>query len=273
MKHILCRALFLLSVLTLVISCGPTDSEKATVLVGNARSLVEENRLNAAKTTLDSVHSLYPKCVAERRMAKALQDSIDVIEARRTLAFADSVLAILLPRADSLLPIFRYEKNERYEDEGRYVHRLLRTDANTSRCYLQAYVTDARHIMVKSYYFGSHKLQQSAVELQAGDDICTRQAASHTFEANGWHSILTLEDDAALEVLYFISAHRTDRCKVLLSGSNAGGKSIDYSYYISDTEKNALQDTYKLALVMSDIRKAEQTAQAARRTIEKKSML
>ena len=155
----------------LLISCGGTsDAEKASALVDSARSLVIEGQLNEAKIRLDSVHSSYPKCVAQRRLAKALQDSIVFIEAQRTLSYSDSLLTTLQQQADPLLKKFAYEKQEQYEDHGRYVHRLLRTDNNLDRCYLQVYITDDYQALVKSYYAGNSELLQPSVEMCVGDD-------------------------------------------------------------------------------------------------------
>lgn len=71
----------------LLLSCsGMSDAEKAAALVDSARSLVIAGQLNEAKIRLDSVHYSYPKCVAQRRLAKDLQDSVVFIEAQRTLS-------------------------------------------------------------------------------------------------------------------------------------------------------------------------------------------
>ena len=55
------------------------------------------------------------------RAEKNRQDSLALAEQERTLAYYQGQLEELLPKADSLLPYFKYEKNEKYQDHGYYV--------------------------------------------------------------------------------------------------------------------------------------------------------
>jgi len=248
---------------------GMSDQERAAGLVSESRQLVENGQLNSAKILLDSVHNTYPKCVAERRLAKDVQDTIVYLEAQRTMHYSDSVLQSILPQVDPLMKKFRYEKNEAYEDHGKYVHRLLTTGSNTARCYIQSYVLDNRETQLKSYYFGAGVLQQNTIELSVGEEVCRLSGSSHGFDADGYHSILSFEGDQALEILNFISSHQTDRLRINLIGTNKGGKETNYVYYLNDQEKTALQDTYLLGILMNDIRTLEDAIRLANQQIEK----
>ena len=256
----------------LLLSCsGMSDAEKAAALVDSARSLVIAGQLNEAKIRLDSVHYSYPKCVAQRRLAKDLQDSVVFIEAQRTLSYSDSLLAIVQAQADPLLKKFTYEKQEQYEDHGRYVHRLLRTDKNLERCYLQVYITDDYQAMVRSYYAGNSELIQSSIEMQAADDNQQFSGNEHHFTlptSPAHRSILSLHNDRSLELLNFVSSHMGDRIRVNLVGMR-GSKPANYVYYLSDNEKNAIQDTYQLGIFMMDIHKLEEAIRIANLQINK----
>ena len=228
-------------------------------------------QLNEAKIRLDSVHYSYPKCVAQRRLAKDLQDSVVFIEAQRTLTYSDSLLSTLQQQADPLLKKFAYEKQEQYEDHGRYVHRLLRTDNNLDRCYLQVYITDDYQAMVKSYYAGSSELLQSFIEMQAADDNQQFSGNEHHFTlptSPAYRSILSLPNDRSLELLNFVSSHMEDRIRINLLGTR-GSRSTNYVYYLSDNEKTAIQDTYRLGILMMDIHKLEEAIRIANLQINK----
>ena len=213
---------------------------------------------------LDSVHATYPREVAQRRLAKALGDSITYLEAQSTLAYADSMLPPLLEQSDKLLKQFKYEKETQYEDKGRYVHRLLHTNSNTARNFLQAYVRDDRQTIVKSYYYGSHQVNQQQVTLSAQGEEVRFSGSNHAFEVEGWHEIMTLEDENALQLLNFISAHHSDRVRV----HGAGLKPTHtWVYYLNDKEKEALSATYQLGFLMKDILRLEQMANTARNQI------
>ena len=62
-----------------------------------------------------------PSRVEQYKAEKHVQDSISLVEQERSLAYYQSQLDILLPKADSLMAYFKYERNEKYQDHGYYV--------------------------------------------------------------------------------------------------------------------------------------------------------
>lgn len=63
-----------------------------------------------------------PSPAETRRVEKHRQDSIALTEQERTLVYYQSQLDSLLPIADSLLTLFKYEKKDpKYQDHGFYV--------------------------------------------------------------------------------------------------------------------------------------------------------
>ena len=247
-------------------ACGPSDGEKAQQLVDDAYILVHDGQWRQARFLLDSVHNCYPGEVTQRRLAKALEDSVVYLEAQKSLLYVDSILPPLEQRADVLLKQFRYEKDERYEDHGRYVHRLLATASNTSRNFLQAYVRDDRKTILKSYYFGPSAVHQQTLTLSAAGEEVHFTGTNHSFEAEGWHEIMTLEDDPALRLLNFISAHIKDRLRVKGEGDKP---TRTWVYYLNDQEKTALSQTYELGWLMKDILQAEDIRNKSQRQIER----
>jgi hypothetical protein len=248
----------------LVISCQPSPKKCANALFEEAQLLVEQGMWRQAMLVLDSIHATYPKQVFERRLAKSLADSITYLEAKNTLAYTDSLLPPLLDKVDKLLPLFRYEKNQQYEDHGKYVHKLLTTGSNTSRNFLQAYVRDDRETIVKSYYYGSRSVGQQSIVLQAGGEQQTFTGSNHHFEAGAHHEIMTIENDNALALLNFVSSHINDRIRIVGTGVRAQDTWV---YYLSDKEKKALSDTYQLGWLMKDIKHFEQIQQIANKQI------
>lgn len=254
----------LLIMAILVISCQPSPKKCANALFEEAQLLVEQGMWRQAMLVLDSIHATYPKQVFERRLAKSLADSITYLEAKNTLAYTDSLLPPLLDKVDKLLPLFRYEKNQQYEDHGKYVHKLLTTGSNTSRNFLQAYVRDDRETIVKSYYYGSRAVRQQSIVLQAGGEQQTFTGSNHHFEAGAHHEIMTIENDNALALLNFVSSHINDRIRIVGTGVRAQDTWV---YYLSDKEKKALSDTYQLGWLMKDIKHFEQIQQIANKQI------
>ena len=62
-----------------------------------------------------------PDKAEERRIQKHAKDSVSLVEQTRSLAYYQAQLDELLPQADSLIALFKYEKNEKYQDHGYYV--------------------------------------------------------------------------------------------------------------------------------------------------------
>ena len=59
--------------------------------------------------------------VEQYRAQKRVQDSVRLEEQVRSLAYYEGQLETMGPKADSLLALFSYERNEKYQDHGFYV--------------------------------------------------------------------------------------------------------------------------------------------------------
>ena len=259
------KSIVLLICIAFLCGCNGKKKEHQAAMqrYEQASQLAQAGQLNAAKIELDSVHILYPKQVEIRRLAKHLEDSIGLVEAERNLQYADSLLAIVLPEVDKQVKSFKYEKKDLYEDHGRYVHRLLTTGRNDSRCFLQCYVTDDFHTILKSYYFGSSSLEQTGIELSANDNTIGVDGENHSFQAEGWHEILTVSEEDAMRLLEFVDMNRSERVKVTLHGKR------NYAYYLQDVEKTALVETRQLAISMQDAHCLEQMRTVSEKQIER----
>lgn len=249
------QAISILLVLLVLLGCQPSPEQRASMLISEAQTLVDNGQWRQARIVLDSIHVTYPKQVAQRRMAKALEDSITYLEALRTLAYVDTLLPPLLEQADKLIKQFKYEKNEKYEDNGKYVHRLLATNTNTSRNFLQAYVLDNRKTVLKSYYYGDRQVNQQTVRLLSEGEEYSFSGRNHHFQDGAHHEIMTLDEDNALSLLNFISTHHAAKIRV----EGIGDKPTrNWVYYLNDKEKEALSCTYQLGWLMKDINRLEQ---------------
>ena len=250
----------------LFIACQPSDEQQAAALVNEAHTLVDNGQWRQARIILDSLHATYPKQIPQRRLANALEDSITYLEAQQTLSYTDTLLPPLLIQADKLIKQFKYEKNDQYEDHGKYVHRLLATNSNTSRNFIQAYVLDNRQTVVKSYYYGTIQVNQQAISLSAEGENSTFRGRNHHFQDGAHHEIMTLDDDNALALLNFISTHYAARIRVEGTGDKPNR---NWVYYLNEKEKQALSDTYQLGFLMKDINRLEQMQRTANAQINR----
>ncbi|MBO4250327.1 MAG: hypothetical protein J5884_03625 [Paludibacteraceae bacterium] len=57
----------------------------------------------------------------KRRTERHVQDSVALVAQQRSLLYYESQLEQMLPKADSLIALFKYEKNDKYQDHGYYI--------------------------------------------------------------------------------------------------------------------------------------------------------
>lgn len=239
--------------------------QEADNLLREVQTLIDNGSWRNALVLIDSIHETYPDLKNQRNRAKSLSDSITYLEAQRTATYLDTLLPPLLDQVDKLIEQkFMYEKNDKYENNGRFVHRLLSTDKNTSRNFIQAYVRDDRMTIVKSYYYGNKPVIQNSVTLLAESEQIVFSGSNHHFTTQGHHEIMTLENEQALSFLNFISTHQESRIRVKGSGTDANSSWI---YYLNEKEKNALADTYQLGWLMKDIKQIEEMLDVAKNQI------
>lgn len=239
--------------------------QEADNLLREVQTLIDNGSWRNALVLIDSIHETYPNLKNQRNRAKSLSDSITYLEAQRTATYLDTLLPPLLDQVDKLIEQkFMYEKNDKYENNGRFVHRLLSTDKNTSRNFIQAYVRDDRMTIVKSYYYGNKPVIQNSVTLLSESEQIVFSGSNHHFTTQGHHEIMTLENDQALSFLNFISTHQESRIRVKGSGTDANSSWI---YYLNEKEKNALADTYRLGWLMKDIKQIEEMLDVAKNQI------
>lgn len=202
--------------------------------------------------------------VAQLREQKHVQDSIALVQQERSLVYYDSLLAVTLPTVDPMLKSFRYEKDDRFEDHGHYVHRLLKTEANMNRNYVQTYVGDDRKTIVRVNYFGTYQLKMKSVRLSSDSLMSEFTGDVYAFTEEGWHEMLTVSGDKAIEFLQFINAYYEKRIQVTLQGEKS--KQV---FYLSENDKKALMDTYALGVVMNDIYQLEHQIRQTSLQVEK----
>ena len=253
--------LLILSILSIsFLSCqSESDAEKASAYLNRARSCVAESHYNQAKILLDSIHDCYPREVAVRRLAKILLDSISVIENERTLHYCDSLLPLMQAEIATALKSFRSEDDSSYLSEVRYVHRLLRTENNALRCYLQVKVGESGDVFMKSTYCG-RSIKHNTVELQSKDFSLKSMGSNfHAFTVDNVQcETLLFSQDDAWALLRFLEEHSQESIKVVL-----GGSSSSYPYYLMESERKALAETYALSVLLSDYERLNQERRRA----------
>ena len=250
-------------------SAGSQAERDIELRFNRIESLISENRLNAAKIELDSIHILHPRAIDARRTARALQDTVIVLENLRTLAFLDSVLPIKQEQADLIRRNFRFEKDERFQTVGNFVHRTLQIEQNFSRNYLRAFVDENADFFLVSHFTGASRNNHTSVRASVGalfattDTIPLNSAFNHAFTEGGTHwETITFRNESAGNLPAFIAQYVDERIRIELTGGRGA------VYFLTDIDKRALAETYNLWVAMRDVITLEREIERANAVIE-----
>jgi len=261
--------IFTLLVFAVFTSCNSRKEQEkqADMRLKHIELLIGQNTLNTAKIEIDSIHILFPRLVEKRRIAAAFEDTIVRRESSRTLAYCDSVLPKKQHELDSIQVNFRFEKNVTYQDFGNFVYKTQLTESNSNRIYLKSYVDENNDLYLISNYCGA-KIDHNSVEVAVNDllartdTLATTNAANHSFTVGGmrWET-LTYKNETANGVASFITQEVTKRIKVSLHGKKS------YVYYLADSDKKAIAETYRLWIVKKDVTQLEKEIKKAKARI------
>jgi hypothetical protein len=239
------------------VACNPRKAQEkqADERLKIIEQLINENALNTAKFHIDSIHSLFPKLVEKRRIAAAFGDTITRRESARNLAYCDSILPLKQHEADSIQKKFRFEKDTVYQEFGNFVYKTQRTESNANRTYLKSYVDENANFFLISNYTGG-KIEHISVLVSSNDlfaqtdSIETTHPNYHSFDDGGTHwETITFKNENDKGVASFISQYSSERIKVTLLGKKK------YIYYLDESDKKAITETYNLWVVKRDISK------------------
>jgi len=270
MKNIFRISIICISI-TLFISCNSHEKQEkqAAERIKHVEQLISKNAYNAAKIEIDSIHFLFPRLVDKRRIASSLEDTIVCLESARTLAYCDSILPTKQREADSIQRNFRFEKNDKYQELGNYVYKTQQTENNANRIYLKTFVAENADFYLVSNYCGG-EIKHSSVEVSVNDifahtdTINTSNSLNHSFNDGGTHwEAVTFKNNADKGVSAFIAQYASMRIKVTLYGKKS------YVYYLADTDKKAITETYHLWVIKNDVAKLQKEIKKATLKIER----
>ncbi|MDO9152148.1 MAG: hypothetical protein Q7U47_00280 [Paludibacter sp.] len=264
----------LLILITLTIFIAGCNSKKKEELRAQNKllviaNLIDKNALNDAKIKIDSFHLNFPKLVEKRRIAAALEDTINRRECSRTILYCDSLHPIKKHEFDSIVKNFRFEKDSAYQQYGNYVHKFQITEQNSKRNYLKCIVNENAGLQLISNYSGT-KIGHKWIEVRNGDVYATTDTTNNSKSHEHYYNIgvdnferVIFENESAVAVVEFIYNNRTSRIKVMLGGK----KSL--VYFLESIDAKSIADSYHLWIVKKDILQLEKEIQKATHKIQK----
>lgn len=261
---------YLYLVLAVLLTACSNNTEKASLLLEEARALYEEGSLNKAKIQLDSIRSAYPKEFKVIKQGIQLMREIELKENERTLAYTDSLLIVRQQEAAELEKNFVYVRDSAYEEIGNYILKGMTVEKNVERCYIRTGVNEYGEMYIASVYYGKGNINHTGLkaEIKDGSNAETLSipydgGRNYRFSDNGMQSeIVTYKKEAENGLIAFINHYKNERIKVIYTG----GK--NYVIYLDDFSKKAITETFELATVLSDITRLRQENKIAAGKVE-----
>lgn len=267
------RKLFVAAIFILLLnSCGQkklTDEELAQMQLKNAEQCFSSNKLNTAKLHIDSINNLYPKQVAIRKKADLIFSKIQLIEQKRNLIYADSVLRLKQQEFKALSKNFILEKDEKYEDVGNYIFKKQKAEDNAGKTYIKPLVEESGALIISSIYCSTHPIKHHSAKFSV-DNVF---AETETVPEESGYNYSFVDGQATFEnVIYksqtsegiaaFIQQNIDKNITVTLLGKK--GKT---SFSLSTNDKKAISEAYNLSVVLKDIKDLERIIKTAKRKI------
>jgi hypothetical protein len=252
-----------LILVTFLASCKKDDTVRAKEYLKKAEQMLAQGNYNSAKLSLDSIHLLFPRLIPMRQAADTLMYKVELAEAKRNLTFADKMFPQQKHLADSLIRSFRYEKNAKYEDVGRYIYKA---QSGMNSIGLKAYVTELGEMTIVSAYTGA-PLGFTKTKVSVSDLFAETVAGSgdsrtaFTHQGQSWENV-SYTDPEINGVDNLIAHNLSSKIVVTLEG----GKRT-YSYALSQGDKQAITQSYYLAEMLRNVARLKKDIEKAKNKI------
>lgn len=245
---------------------GCTRGDKQLLLRINQS--IDKQQYNRAKLQIDSLNNLYATEIETRKIANKLFYQINLKESERNLGYFTTLLKVRETSLDSLMHFFQLEKDEKYQDQGAYIHKNTLTENNATNTYLKVRVKENGEMDLISIFCGNKDLVYSSIRVSTPDffvassAIAPDQTYNTTFsdENHYWRTII-FNEKAANGIVAFVSNYAEKAIKVSLIGRQ------NISYVLNKNDKYAIRDAYHLSAVLKDIELSKKSITQANKQI------
>lgn len=236
----------------LLAACGNVEEEAGKKLQ-EARQAYEAGNYNEAKLLIDSIKILYPKAYDTRRAGNYLLQEVELSELGRTLAYLDSVQAERNKQLEEMKKDYVLEKDEEYQQIGRYLHPLQVIERNMHRSFLRFQVDETGKMSMTSIYCGPYNIHHTAVKVIAPDGTFAQTPSSRdSYETTDMDEHIEKADYPLGEdgsVISFICDNRDKNLRVQYLGERP------YTTNMMPVDRKAAAGVYQLHLLLAEIQK------------------
>ncbi len=237
-----------------LVACGPkepTEKELAQKQLEIADSCFKNNQLSSAKLHIDTINNLYEKQIAVRKKADSLFTQIKLIETKRNLIYADSVIKFKQAEFDKLVKDFRYEKNEKYETTGKYIYKWQRTENIAGTSYIKPLVEEMGLFTITSVLCSDFPINHQSAKFMVNDIsaetevVPLESAYNHRYNDGMYFETVVYRNSSNEGIAQLIQEYKDKTIKVILQGEKK-----KTTIWLSNTEKEAITKAYNFSVVL-----------------------
>lgn len=270
------RNIYIALILIVFTACNSRKNEEAAadIKLTAIKALIAQNKLNEAKSQIDSIHAIFPRLVKKRQEAVALNDTIILRESYRTLAYCSKTLPDLIKTVQSLEKEFVFTKNTNYEEFGKFTYENQAGNQKTARSQIFCEIDENNDLYVTSVYRGS-KINQYAIKVHASagltastDSTNKNVGVNHSFNIENTNvEQLTFKNESDGGIVKFIHENKQMDLKITLMGTKK------FTYQLSPSNKEAISKSFALASARKLLKKTENDSRIAQQRIGKIKLL
>ncbi|HNW51435.1 MAG TPA: hypothetical protein PKH79_10150 [Prolixibacteraceae bacterium] len=241
--------LIVLSILVLaILSCGPSQQEKAAATMDEAQQFISNGDTLKAIETLRKVHTLYPKASEQ---ISASEKRIDELFGQLTDSRKEQINSCNKKIAE-LEKNFKKEKTE-FDLYKQYIPNELSFNRSWNKSFLQVNLDERGEISLTSHYMGkdwikhtSIKIYDDGLEFKAPEvPLDSPNNRESDFLDYKWEKV-TYTGSIADSTIRFIAQHSNRQLKCVFIGKS------HYYIILEDFNKEAIKNGYNLSVALKD---------------------
>ena len=230
-------------VLSILSSCGPSQTQLASGKINISKALLSTGDTINSLLLLDSIPKLFPEATSEAQTAKEISKRIygaKLTKQREKLTASTIII-------NSLIKDFNPEKGE-LDKYTNYIHNRQGTEINWSRSFIQVSLNERGDLTLSSNYYGEQWINHTSIRIVGPgiiaktDSVPIDHLNNHHSEFNGakWEKV-RYQGVMADAVIETIAANYDKKLKALYLGKSY------YVIWIEEQDKKAIKAAYDLS--------------------------
>ncbi len=257
----------------LLVSCGKSETELAEQMYDSISLAFDGGDTLTTLAMVDTLNARFPRQVATRKKAKKIELQILIAQQQAAKRAAELDLDSLRETFNATAKRFYFERDERYQSEGRYQALTQKTERIMFQNVMRPVVTEQGEMRLEGILRGCSLIAECASigrnngERIQLDTVLEKSAFNYVWNdgTRGNRTILFRDETRIFAFAEFVKSHQDERLTITYRSTKNNGS---FSYPVSRQEIAAIIEAADLARKLQALRKAEHDISVADKKIE-----